>query len=58
MSMGKRRRITGAEQDAFSRYWRHMLCYLDRPGVRSKIKRGARRRERREAKQRIRQEER
>ncbi len=38
-----------AESDAFTR-WRRVLCYMSRPGVTSKIKRGARRRERREGK--------
>ena len=44
-----------AEVDAFTG-WRHVLCYLQRPGVKDSIKRGARRRERREAKREIRRE--
>lgn len=38
-----------AEEDAFTR-WRHVLSYVQRPGVRAKIKRAYRRRERREGK--------
>jgi hypothetical protein len=50
------RQIKGMpEEDAFTR-WRHVLCYLQRPGVRSAIKRQARRRERREARASIRKE--
>lgn len=56
MSMGKRRRVNGAENDAFSRYSRRLLCYLTRPGITAKIKRGARRRERHEAKRQTRLE--
>lgn len=56
MSMGKRRRINGAEQDAFSG-WRRVLCYMQKAGVTSSIKRGARRRERREAKHLLRTEQ-
>lgn len=51
----KRRAINGGEQDVFTR-WRRMLCYTQRGGVTSKIKRQARRRERREAKTAIRTE--
>jgi len=39
---------TGGEQDVISRRWRKMLCYCVRTGVTAKIKRGIRRRERRE----------
>jgi hypothetical protein len=52
----KRPRLTAAEQDAFSRYWRRYYCYLRRPGVVAGIKRQANKRERREAKTEIRQE--
>lgn len=47
--MGHRQRRTASEWDAFSRWGRCYLAYLQRPGVRSSIKRGARRRERHEA---------
>jgi hypothetical protein len=43
-----RRTVTSAENDAFSRWGRKYLIYINRAGVRSKIKRQARRRERRE----------
>lgn len=39
-----------AEQDVVSRYWRKMVCYLNRAGVKAGIKRQMRRRERREGK--------
>lgn len=53
-----RRRATRsmAEDDAFTG-WRHLYCYLQRAGARDKIKRGARQRERREGKNRIRRGE-
>lgn len=41
---------TGAEVDCFSRYSRKLYCYLQRAGATSSIKRGARRRERRDGK--------
>lgn len=47
---GTRRAIDGDEQDVFSK-WRSMFCYTQRPGVTSKVKRKARRRERHEANQ-------
>jgi hypothetical protein len=50
MSMGKRQRISGDEQDAFSRFGRRYLCYLQRSGVRAEVKRKVRRRERHTAK--------
>lgn len=53
VSMGRRQVKGYAEQDAFTR-WKHVLCYTQRVGVSASIKRGARRRERREAKQRLR----
>jgi hypothetical protein len=46
----KRLRKSGFEQDAFSRWGRKYLCYIQRPGVRKSAKRQANRRERREAK--------
>lgn len=52
----KRRAINGDEADAFSHYWRKRLKWLGRAGVRSRIKRQARRRERHQAKTVIRQE--
>lgn len=50
--MGKKTRRfakTAAEVDTFSS-WRRRYCYLQRAGATSKIKRQARRRERREGK--------
>ncbi len=47
-SMGKRRMVGGAEQDAFSG-WRRFIRF--RPGERALIKRKANRRERRSARQ-------
>lgn len=44
-SMGKRRMRSADEYDAFTR-WRKWYCYLARPGVVAKIKRGANQRER------------
>lgn len=40
---------TGDEYDVVSRYWRKLCCYTKRAGVTAKIKRGIRRRERRDA---------
>lgn len=58
--MVERRRAGGytwqnraTENDVFTK-WRHLYCYTQRAGVCAKIKRGARRRERREAKAAIR----
>lgn len=48
-SMGRRATLDGDEYDATSRWGRRYLCYLQRPGVRSGIKRRARRRERHDA---------
>lgn len=39
-----------AGDDVVSRFWRRHLCYLQRAGTTSKIKRQMRRRERRDAK--------
>jgi len=51
--MGKRCMVNGDEQDAYS-VWRHMLCYLQRPGVVKKIKRRTHKRERQEWKREVR----
>lgn len=48
--MTKRSRKSGAEQDATSRWAKKYLCYLQRAGVRSGIKREMRRRERHDSK--------
>jgi len=53
--MGRRQRKTGAEWDAYSRWGRKYLCYLQRAGARSSIKRMSRRRERHEARHAIRE---
>ena len=45
------------EEDAFTG-WRHYLCYLQKAGARSYIKRKYRRRERHDAKAQIRKEDR
>jgi hypothetical protein len=51
-----KRPIRGAaEEDTFTP-WRRVYCYLARPGVTSKIKRGYRRGERHQAKAEIRRE--
>ena len=50
MSMGKRGRADGIEQDAMSRFGRRYMVYLQRPGVRAGVKRKVRRRERHTAK--------
>jgi len=46
-------RTRSTEDDVFSS-WRRVYCYTQRAGVCARIKRGARRRERREAKVEIR----
>ena len=48
-SMGRRAIVNGDEQDAYTQ-WRHLLCYLARPGVVKKVKRSTHKRERQEAK--------
>ena len=48
--MTKRRMVNGDEYDAYTK-WRHVLCYLQRPGVVKAIKRRTHKRERREGKQ-------
>lgn len=45
-SMGKRAIANAAEQDAFTD-WRHVVRYVQRPGVRKWIKRQSSKRERR-----------
>lgn len=49
MSMGRRPRHNGDEQDAYS-HWRYMLCCLTRAGVIAKTKRRTHKRERRQGK--------
>jgi hypothetical protein len=53
--MGHKQKLNAAETDAFTG-WRHLYCYLQKAGTRAEIKRGARRRERRQAKNEIRNE--
>ena len=53
VAMGRRAIVTCAEQDAFTG-WRNVLCYIQRPGVVAKIKRGANKRERQQARRDIR----
>jgi hypothetical protein len=56
MNEMQRRQTRGfAEADVFTG-WKHVLCYVQRAGVKSGIKRGARRRERREGKALLREE--
>jgi hypothetical protein len=50
----KRQTKTAEECDTFNRKARKVYCYLTRAGVTSSIKRGARRRERREGKRDVR----
>lgn len=53
----RRRETRGfAEDDAFTG-WRRVYCYLQRAGATAKIKKGARQRERRDARDRIRRGE-
>ena len=54
--MRKRATRGGAEVDVFTS-WRRLYCYLQRAGAASKVKKGARQRERRDAKTRIRRGE-
>ncbi|WGH21114.1 hypothetical protein SEA_CASSIA_41 [Arthrobacter phage Cassia] len=53
-SMGRRQARDADEVDAVSRFGRRYLCYIQRPGVRSAIKRRVRRRERHEARRELR----
>lgn len=47
--MGRKQKLkSGAEWDLLSG-WRHLLCYIMRPGVKKKIKKGLNRRSRHEA---------
>lgn len=57
--MGKRevRRILHAGENDVHTSWRKVYAYVQRAGVTSKIKRGTRRRERREARAAIRRED-
>ncbi len=57
MSMGRRKPIarTATEQDATTG-WKHVLCYMQRPGQSAKAKRHMRRRLRRQGKQEARAE--
>ena len=41
----------GPEQDVLSRYWRKQLCWTQRAGTKSWVKRSIRRRERQAGKQ-------
>ena len=54
--MGWKIKLNGDEEDVVSS-WRHLYCYLARPGVASNIKRQIRRRDRHEAKDQIRKED-
>ena len=55
--MGWRSKLSGgAEWDAFSR-WRRWLCYMGRPGVVRRIKRAHNKRQRRLAKEGMREQE-
>lgn len=48
-------RMSWDERDVFTR-WRHVLCYVQRAGVRKAIKQRSHRRDRRAARQSIRNE--
>jgi hypothetical protein len=54
--MGRRAVRDWDEVDAVSRWGRRYLCYIQRPGVRSAIKRRVRRRERHEARLNLRKD--
>jgi hypothetical protein len=49
----KRLRVGGAEQDAFSTHWRHLISW--QPGERAGLKRKSNKRERREGKREARE---
>ena len=51
-----RRVVTGDEQDAYSRWGRKYLCWLNRPGAVKSVKRRTHRRERREGRAEIREQ--
>lgn len=53
--MERRARKTAFEQDAFSRFGRRYLAYLDRAGVRRAAKRQVNRRSRRQARADVRE---
>jgi len=52
--MGRRRMPTGDEQDVHTG-WRRLYLWTQRPGATSRVKRRSRRRERHEAKHRLRE---
>lgn len=52
--MGRRKRVDGDEQDAYSRRWRRMFFW--KTGQLAKVKRGTHKRERKDAKRQIRSE--
>ena len=54
--MSPRRIVTWDEQDAYTS-WRKLYCYLQRPGAVKAIKRRTHRRERREGKAEIREQQ-
>lgn len=54
--MGHKQKLTPEGWDAVSG-WRHVLCYLQRPGVRAGIKKRLRRAERRQVRDSIRKGE-
>ena len=57
-SMGRRAvGHRGDEQDVHTN-WRHLLCYLGRPGATSKVKRRSNKRDRQQAKQLLKEEKR
>lgn len=53
--MGRRQIVNGVETDAYSRWGRRYLCYIQRAGVRKSIKRSTHRRERRDKRAAIRE---
>ena len=50
-----RRIVTTEEQDAYTA-WRHLYCYLAKPGAVKQVKRRTHRRERREGRAEIREQ--
>lgn len=52
----KRKMKSGDEYDVFTK-WRRYMAWTKKPGATARVKRGARRRERREAKTEIRREQ-
>lgn len=57
MSMGRRAPLKKWDEHDAVTGWRHVLCYIQRPGVWSKLKRQVRRRERRMARQQLTKEQ-